>query len=182
MENPTTNQEENGFIRLVKSFVFFLLLVLVIVACFWVSFQLGKRILVPVKEPAAKKINVTLAAASSPEVYVYQEDEQKKNTAAVTATTQPKVVVPITKPLVTQVKKVAPITKQVNGQYYKVVAGLFKDKEAAISLVNRLNVNGVATYLRKTGSSWRVQVGAYKTKSQAVNLKNSLNAKGFNAS
>lgn len=153
-----------------RLFVFFLLLA-VIAASFWVSFIFGKRILMPVKKTAQSRI-VAPIPEPPPSIAGLQKIEDvpaepvvkvKKSTA----------VKEVKKPRVAK-KKYYPHT------YYKVQAGVFKHKGNALTLANKLNKQGLSTYIKKIKKGYyRVQVGAFKTKGRALALQKEIKKKGF---
>jgi cell division protein FtsN len=63
--------------------------------------------------------------------------------------------------------------------YYKVQAGVFRDKTKAQALIERIAADGFDTYLKKVAADWRVQVGAFREKIEAKTLQDQLADKGF---
>jgi cell division septation protein DedD len=183
--DPIPNQNEGpgvvniprrrgGFLSFIKHLFVFILLVGVIVASFWVSFNLGRRLLVPVKELPARKIEVAIpepppsiaALQEFEEIVLVEEEEESKPASEPIA---PKATEPKAKK-----DSAAGATK-----YYKVQAGVFAEKANADSLAKKLRTNGFDTYIRKVSKGWRVQVGAFIGKKWALNLQQSLKARGF---
>ncbi|MFA4844454.1 MAG: SPOR domain-containing protein [Candidatus Margulisiibacteriota bacterium] len=159
-----------------KNLFVFLVLVLIVAASFFVSFQLGSRILSPVKKTPEAKI-----AAPIPEppesIRALQRLQAALSTEAKKAVKQtPKKKVLCRKQAAAAAKAVT-----VGKGYYKVQAGLFADKEAAKQLADKLSTSGFDVFIRKAGSGWRVQVGAYRTKAIAEELRGKLAAKGFSS-
>ena len=170
-------KRKNGFLSFVKNVILFILLIGVISASFWVSFLLGKRILVPVKKIPERRIDIvipeppsSIAALQDLEEVMEAELEKAGPPRKTVAAAEPEVVA---EPKVTKSRGVVP--------YYKVVVGLYADKERATALVQDLKTNGFGSYLKKMNAGWRVQVGAFKSKIYAQNLQRSLRVKGFDS-
>ncbi|MGB9613711.1 MAG: SPOR domain-containing protein [Candidatus Margulisiibacteriota bacterium] len=154
-----------------KNFFIFLALLAIVVGSFWLSFQLGKRILVPVKRP---KIEVSIPEPP-PSLKALEQLQKALSPEAVTKKEE------IKKEEV--IKKVAQpvLRKKGKGRYYKVQAGWFKDKIAAEGLAERLRNSGFEVYVKKVFGGWRVQVGAFVRKSSADLQKRKLIDQGFKA-
>jgi cell division protein FtsN len=172
---------ENRFGGLLKNGLTFLLLLLVVIASFWVSFQLGRRILLPVnKVPGAAKIEA--AVPETPDSIKALQRLQ----AALSGEAQKKTVVK---------KKAAAKTVQYNrvvvarpvsyrksksGRgYFKVQAGWFTDRNMANELAGKVKAAGHGVFIRKVRGGWRVQAGAFRKKSEAEALRQKLAAQGF---
>ncbi|MEE8638070.1 MAG: SPOR domain-containing protein [Candidatus Margulisiibacteriota bacterium] len=160
-------KRKSGFAGLIKNLLLLLLLAGVIVASFWISFHLGKRILVPVKKIPERRIEVaipepppSIAAMQRLEEVMIEELEKEEPAEVVVAKPKPK-------------PKAGAI------HYYKVQAGVFSEKNNAIGFAKKLRASGFETYIKKVSKGWRVQAGAFFKKAQALHLQNSLNAKGF---
>ena len=195
-----------GFVR---NLLVFVVLIGVIVGSFWVSFELGKKILFPAKN-VKSKIQVAVPEPP-PSIMALQELEKimsegtgkgKKGKSALpkvpkasaqaakiaqkAAVEIPKMELPLP-PVSTTVravkpkivKKAAKVQKRSGNGFFKVQAGLFVEKDRAKELAAQINVAGYSTYLKKLDSGWRVQVGAYRNKSEAETLKNALEGKGI---
>lgn len=174
---------ENRFLSWLKGLLTFLVLVAVVVASFWVSFRLGKSILMPVKKTPERKIEAAIpeAPASIKALQRLQEamsaEARKKEAKKLARAAKPQLRA-VRKPLCrVQKRKVA-----AGKGYYKVQAGWFADKEKAAELASRLKDSGFEVYQRKISGGWRVQAGAYKTKSTAEALRKKLKDKGFDSS
>jgi cell division septation protein DedD len=162
-------KRKSGFAGLIKNFLLLLLLAGIIVASFWVSFHLGKRILVPVKKIPERRIEVaipepppSIAAMQRLEEVMIEELEKEEQASVVVAKPKPK-----------------PKPKAGAIHYYKVQAGVFSEKNNAVGFAKKLGASGFETYIKKVSKGWRVQVGAFFKKAQALDLQNTLNAKGF---
>jgi hypothetical protein len=182
--DPTPKQNEGpnvvnipkkggGFLSFLKHLVVFVLLVGVIVASFWVSFSLGKRLLVPVKKMPGRQIEVAIPEppASVAALQEFEEiilEEKEEEVQPEPSKPQP------AKPEVVKKRASPPDTK-----YYKVQAGVFGSKTNASDLAKKLRASGIDTFIRKVSQGWRVQAGAYMSKKWALNQQHKLKAKGF---
>jgi cell division protein FtsN len=179
MENfdENLNEESKGHIRIpgknklgasIKNIVLFLLLIALIVGSFWVSFNLGKKILSPVKKPE-KKIDVAIPEPP-PSIAGLQSLEELEVVEEKTVMAPKEKVEPVVTQRIPSV-----------GPYYKVQAGYFNNKNNALNLSAKLQANGVDTFVRKIGKGYRVQAGAYSTKKWAIVQRDALKRKGFDA-
>lgn len=161
-------KRKSGFLGFIKNFLLFILLIGIIVSSFWVSFLLGKRILVPVKKMPKQRFEVAVPESRpSPAALQRLEevmiDEVKKDASPVAvAEAEPKKVI-----------------KPGAEHYYKVQAGVYSNMSNAEEFAKKLQTRGFATYIKKVSKGWRVQVGAFYKKAHALHLQNSLSAKGF---
>ncbi len=153
-----------------KPLLVFLLLVILIIGCFWVSFSLGRRLLSPSR--SAEKIQVAIPEPPASIAHL------QKLAAAVSLETAKKVKTtvkaPIMKPLIKSKSAV-----KVSKKLYKIQAGLFTKKADALALSEKLNGDGFETSVKKVGGSWRVQTGAFRNLSSAQKLQKSLTEKGY---
>lgn len=163
-------RKRSGLAEFFKSVFVLLLLVGIVVGSFWVSFLLGKKVLLPVKtletkeltpieeripDIEAPKLHENVILAEIPTV----EEEELEPPA--------KVVVPKTVPLE-------------QNRYYKVQAGVFSSRIDAAALVDRLKAAGFSAFIRKLpNGTFRVQAGAFRTRSQAQVLVTKLSVKHF---
>lgn len=163
-------RKRGGLFDFLKSVFVFLLLVGIVIGSFWVSFLIGKRVLVPVKSLETRELpaiveNVTVEEETMPDVVTSETEIAKIN-----KTVPSKRITPVEEPM--EVIK-----------YYKVQAGLFTDKASADKLVAQLKDAGVSAFVRKiSASGFRVQVGAYRTRAKAQGLVSELKSKGFDCS
>ncbi len=155
-----------SFTRLIKYLFIFVLMVGVIFASFWVSFGLGKKILISRSKP---EIALSTEESREPEKIVAKAENEKVEVKSATTT----VLKPKPKP--------KPAVVSERGKFYKVQAGVFSVKSGALNLSKRLKESGFDTYIKKISTGWRVQVGAFKTISRARSLQSSLSAKGFDS-
>ncbi len=172
---PGAFPRENRFLALIKNILIFVVLLGIVLASFIVSFQLGKKILMPSKK-APEKIT-----AAIPEPPPSLKSLQKLQ--AIMATETPK------KPAKAIAKRhtkrhyrraAAPAYRRTaRGHYYKIEAGLFDDKSQADALGEKMKASGIAIYIKPVGESWRVQAGAYRLKTQADKAKAEIASKGF---
>lgn len=164
----------NNFFGFIKSLSVFILLVAIIAASFWVSFLLGKRILMPARKVPRPKIEVTIPEPPASIAALQEFEEITKEVKTEPAKPKPKIVKKSVKPE----KQYTSVEKR----YYKVQAGIFVHKSNALKTAERLEANGFQTYMKKVDQGWRVQVGAYIKESMAQSLQKALSAKGFAAS
>lgn len=155
------------FISLLKNLATMLALLLVVVASFWVSFQLGKRILVPVIKLPEGRIEAAVPEPPSA-IQALQEPVAEK-------LEEPAVVPEVKKVKRPAVVKVAEAVRH----YFKVQAGLYVDRGSARTLADQVKENGFDVFVRKVSEGWRVQVGAFRTKAEAENLQKALSIKGL---
>lgn len=161
-ERKKKNPKDFGWL---KNLFVALLLVGIVVGSFWISYLIGKKMLVPVK-PLPKRVIPTPS--------ITPEEVLKE----VTTPPPPKIEVakeetkaPSPKPAVTE-----------KLHYYKVQAGVFKTKTEALSLAKKLDSSGFPTFVRKLENGmWRVQVGAFKTRNRAEILQGQLKTKGYSS-
>jgi len=171
---PGVFPRENRFLALIKSILVFIVLLGIVLASFIVSFQLGKKILMPSKK-APEKITATI-----PEPPPSLKSLQKLQ-AIMSAETS-------VKPAKLAAKRhrkhhyrraLLAYRPSARGHYYKIEAGLFSDKTQADALGEKMKASGIAIYLKPVGGSWRVQAGAYRTKGMAEKQKAELASKGY---
>ena len=161
----------SGFLGWIKNILIFAALVVVVVSSFWISFQLGKRILLPVKRP--EKIQAAVPEAP-PSVKALQELEK----VAQPEPDQKPEVKPEVK-VVEEPQKIA--VRTVYGGYYKVHVGVLDDKIKARELGDKLESDGFDVYIKPVDEGYRVQVGAFRTQAEAEALQSALSEKGFSA-
>lgn len=157
----------------VKNLFIFLALLAIVIGSFWLSFQLGKKILVPVRKPRIE-VPITepppsLKALEKLQLAITKEAEEKVQ--------KEKVSLPPKK----EIKKKTGIRGVcLREKYYKVQAGWFKSKDRAIGLAEKLKSKGFEVFVKKVCGGWRVQVGAFKSKVKAEDLQKKLKREGFN--
>jgi cell division protein FtsN len=172
------NQEipkKNQVVESSKNIALILILTIIIIGSFWVSFQLGKKLLVPVKKMPKEKIEVTIPEAP-PSVAHLQKLEKLSGLKSATKPTTPAPAVCATKPVVSN-----STTKVVSGKYYKLQVGLFTYKSNAVNLTTKLTSCGLEAFYRSVKGKWRVQAGAYRKKSDALNAQKALKKKGYDS-
>ena len=171
-----------------KSLLFAFVLVFLVIGSFWVSFLIGKRILVPSKSlpkveivenevvpvPAAPKIS---APAPKAEVIEYPNLNAGVEVKKPAAVVKKKIIVPVA----AEKKETVPDRPlAAEDAYYKVEAGLFTSKAGAIEKMKELEEQGFEVFAKETGAEgWRVQAGAFKTREKAEKVIADLKAKGF---
>jgi len=174
--------KENNFLTRVKNILVFLILAGVVVASFWISFQLGKRIIFPVKK-LPERIEVAIPEPP-PSIQALQKLQEimSAEVGSAEAKKEEKKVAVVPKKVVKKVVAKPAAKAVITGKgYYKVQAGLFSQKTKALALADQVKTKGFDVCLKKVSSGWRVQVGAFRTKSSAAKLISSLNKKGFKA-
>lgn len=164
---------ENRFFSFLKNVLIFLVLVGIVVASFMVSFQLGKKILVPTKK-APEKITAAIPE-TPPSLKSLQKLQALMSAEAVGK--EAKKAAP--KKHKRHCRKSGAAGRHARGSYYKIQAGLFADKAQAAALAETMKTAGIDIYIKKVGGSWRVQAGAYKTKDMADKAAAEVEAKGF---
>lgn len=197
---------ENKLITWLKGLLTFFILLAVVVSSFWISFQLGKRIIMPVKKSPENRLNVAMPepppsnkallelemALSAEAKKVSQKIPDVPKVLAVKTQVAKAVTTTLIEPSISEhlVAKAAPVRRSVPkvisqpkrvNQYYKVQAGYYAERDSAQELIDKLQSNGYATYLKKVGSGWRVQVGAFKTQKEAAGLRGALLSNGFSS-
>ncbi len=170
---------QNKFLALVKNLLVLVILVAVILGSFWVSFNLGKKLLMPVKKTAMGRINVSIPEPPASIAHLQKLDKLITPTKEV----RDQVVQRTTTTVTLARRPVQPVVGYTgaSGQYYKVQAGYFKELDNALNLSKQLKSNGFETFIKKLNSGWRVQVGAFRSKKWAQQLQRSLKAKGFDS-
>ena len=159
-------KRRGGFIEFLKNIFVGLLLIGIVIGSFWVSFLIGKRVLLPVKPLATVELPPI-------EESIPLEEETEALTVLVTPeeSSAPEVSVKVVEPKPEPLEKI---------RYYKVQAGLFEAQAEAQALVDKLKEKGFTSFVRKmSDSAWRVQAGAFRTKDRAQVLVDQLKAKGF---
>ncbi len=187
----------------VKNIFVGLLLVGIVVGSFWVSFLIGKKVLVPpVKNLATVEVPVqapkTVSNADLEKATPVAEEPVAEEPATTLGPEQPitpraaKAIAakaglpkPITskklaasKKLKTKaVPKAAAKTK--GSKFYKVIVGTFPTAGEANQLVAQLKKGGFGSYVKKIAGGYRVQAGAFDSSAQASPLVVKLKNKGF---
>lgn len=172
-----------------KNLIVFLVLVFIVAVSFYISFQLGSRILSPVKKSSEQKIEAaipeppaSIIALQKLQAILSQEARQVKPVVAKTQSPLPFKRVAGGKKLGSRVAAGLVVQKRLTGKhFYKVQVGFFEDKAAADQLGVKVRASGFDRYVRKSGNGWRVQAGAYRTKELAEELRGELAAKGFSS-
>lgn len=168
--------QENHALILIRNIVILIILIAIILISFWLSFNLGKKLLMPVKKKPIERIEVTIPEPP-PSIAAMQADLATQEAIDVEEERTPVTIKP------RRGKVVKTYTAAVSGRYWKVQAGLFSNKSDALALERRLKAAGFDTYVVKKIDSgkWRVQIGAYESKQWAEKLRRSLTAKGFDS-
>lgn len=171
---PGAFPRENRFLAVLKNIFIFIVLLGIVLASFIVSFQLGKKILIPTKKAPEK---ITAAIPEPPpsikslqklQAIMSAETPKKPAKAAVKRRKKP-----------TYRRAAVSSRRTASGRYYKIEAGLYGDKDEANALGEKLKASGIAVYIKPVGGNWRVQAGAYRLKAQADKAKAEIASKGF---
>ncbi len=171
---PGTFPRENRFLALVKNILVFVVLLGIVLASFIVSFQLGKKILMPSKK-APEKITAAIpepppSLKSLQKLQAIMSSEATKKPARKSSARRHH------KHYRRTGRAYHPVAR---GHYYKIEAGLFPDKDQADALAEKMKTSGIAIYIKPVGDNWRVQAGAYRLKAQADKAKAEIASKGF---
>lgn len=148
-----------------KSFLTVVVLLAVVAASFWLSFQLGKRLFTPARKLSERKIEVPIPEPP-PSIKALQRLQAVMSKEAAVPGPGEKVA-----------GKKVPCAKGL----FKVQAGWFIKKENAERLVSNLKAKGFDAFIKKVGRGWRVQVGAYYSRSHAKTQQKKLRASGFDS-
>jgi len=179
----------------IKNIFVGLLLVGIVVGSFWISFLIGKKVLVPpirnlptFEIPAPKAISKADIEKATPvnEEPVIQEREIKGidvksklpkpiSVIKVQSAAKPIAVKATSKPAAIK----TPIAQSKGVKYYKVIVGTFKTAIEANTQVKSLKEKGFQSYVKKLSGLYRVQAGAFDTKDKANPLVVKLKGKGF---
>ena len=162
-----------------KKFFLIILLIAVIVGSFWVSFLIGKRMLLPAKKLPESltppQINSIVAepviSDTSLDISIEVETSIPKNKP---------IVIPESK---VEIKKIVkPVVKKVyTSGTYKVQVGAFGKYSNAKGQVSNLKKKGYNASISKYGKLWRVLAGSFSSQSSANKLVTKLKASGFDA-
>jgi len=147
------------------------LLIGIVVGSFWISFLIGKRVLVPVKTISTREL--TPIEEEIPEI------EKKIVGGPAIASSEVGIIGVIEEEAPAKIIEPQPVQPETM-KYYKVQAGLFTTVSEAEELSARLKQSGFSCFIKKlSNSTYRVQAGAFRTKSRAQTLVNQLQVKGF---
>ncbi|MFH1710047.1 MAG: SPOR domain-containing protein [bacterium] len=175
------------------------LLVGIVVGSFWISFLVGKRVLVPPVRnlptletaplKAISKLDIERAVPVKEEPVI---KEREIKAVEVKAKLPPPVAVkkimtakkigaartPVKTAVVKPAVK-APAEKTVSAKYYKVIAGTYKTAAEVNKVIKSLKEKGFRSYVKKISGLYRVQVGAFDESDKADPLVVQLKEKGF---
>ena len=116
------------------------LLILLVIGSFWLSFFLGKKLLVPIKPlpeaPTLPKEEMVTPEAITAEAPVFIHERKT-------------IEIPLTKP--EEKPKPKAVAVPAAGTFYKVQAGAFKNKENALNLSEKLQSEGFETFVGQKG-------------------------------
>ena len=177
----------------IKNIFVGLLLVGIVVGSFWISFLIGKKVLVPpiknlptFEMPAPKTITKAELEGATPvkEEFALQEKEIK----AIGLKT--KLLQPVAAKKALSIKEAGktvavrpeikiPVAKTKGAKFYKVITGTYKTAGEANELTRSLKEKGFQSYVKKISGLFRVQAGAFDKKEKAAPLVVKLKDKGF---
>jgi cell division protein FtsN len=180
---PPEAPRGNKFFGWLRGFFIFIALVLVVLASFWISFQLGKKILSPAKKFAEEKIKAEIpepppSIKSLQKLGITVSGEAKKHLERALGKVARAKPESIRERKRTRIVKPAVAGKQ---YYYKIQAGVFADRSEAQELAEKMKAAGISVFVRKVKAGWRVQAGAYNTRAAAAKMQSGLKQKGFDA-
>ena len=69
--------------------------------------------------------------------------------------------------------------RAIKKHYYKVIAGVFKNKSSAQTQITSLKNKEFESFIKRTRHGYRVQVGAYRSLAEAKTLQAKLKESGF---
>lgn len=167
-----------------------------IVGSFWLSFLIGRRILVPIKQPPQKvqeirkviPIREPMAAAPVKESLSDLSPINKKIALQKSIKPKKKTAVQISRKI--NVKRIViPVVQKASVKLestpiadilYRVQIAQLYDKDAAIGLMKELQKKEFDVFARDSGNGkWYVQIGAFKDKIKARKIISDLKFKGF---
>jgi len=164
---------------IIKNFFIGLLLVGIVVGSFWISFLIGKKILVPpvkslptVEIPVPKAISPAEIEKAMPvkEEPAVKEREIKGPVKTAAKAVKAPAAVATSKPAA---------SKTAGIKYYKVVVGTYNTAAEANKMAGELKNKGFKCYIKKINGTFRAQAGAFDSREKAIPLVVKLKAKGF---
>ena len=180
---------------LIKNFLVGVLLVAIVVGSFWISFLLGKKVLVPpvknlqtmqpVESAAPKPVSKSELESATP---VQGEEEAPIPEKEIKAVEKKE---GLPKPIMRAAPKASeaipayattPAAPPSKGSYYKIIVGNYATMADAKRVTTVLKARGFQSYTKRTAAGYRVQAGAVQTRAQALPIFNKLKAKGFTPS
>ena len=168
-----------------RGMMFAALVALLVVGSFWVSFLVGRKILVPVKKLPKMDVPAVKAYSIFPQGGKTEKGPEKKIIKLVLppVPSQEAVIRPVKRAKKAGKKKVVVTVepeKKANPVFYKVYAAVEASKDKTADLMKKLGGEGFECYSRQIeGDNWAVQAGAFKDKAKALMLMKDLKAKGF---
>jgi len=155
-----------------KNILLSIILLGVIVLSFWISFLIGKQMLIPVKKiPTGYLITgeATLPPPLTPEKIDLEVETVKSAPPAESKTAKP-----------AYTKRTVQKTEPAESVYY-IQAGLFSSKANAQKLVSDLKAKGYEASLKRAGKFYKVTAGEGLTLAEAKSLSAQIKASGFEA-
>jgi hypothetical protein len=178
----------------IKNIFVGLLLVAIVVGSFWVSFLIGKKVLVPpiknlptFESPAPRtvsRMDIEKAAPVREEPAISEKEVKETEIKAglpkpvsASKVAAAKKIVPQTLHKTAAAKKSAVKTK--GGNHYKVIVGANKSAAEADALVKSLKAKGYRSYVKMASGQYRIQAGAFESREKANPMVVELRKKGF---
>jgi len=179
----------------IKNIFVGLLLVGIVVGSFWISFLIGKKVLVPpiknlptfeITAPKAiSKADIEKATPVNEEPAI--QEREIKGADVRSKLPKPISVIKVQSPAKPAAVKATskqaaiktPVARSTGIKYYKVIVGTFKTAIEANAQVKSLKEKGFQSYVKKLSGLYRVQAGAFDTKDKANPLVVRLKGKGF---
>lgn len=178
----------------VRGLVFVLVVILLVICSFWISFLVGRKLLTP--ENQIKELEqlghveeVELPKHVTPEKKPARKIEPVPPVMPVIE--EPVPAPAIVKPAVKKpakakaVKRPVPaeeeVSEPVSSGLYTVRAGSAGNKEDAVNMVEKLRADGIEAFQKESGGTYVIQAGVFRSKANAQKLVDELEAKGYKA-
>lgn len=151
-----------------------------IIGSFWLSFLMGRRILVPIKQQPQKVQEIRKIIPLKEPIVSEPIKEKVTSKNKIQPLIKQKVnikriVIPVAKKI--SIKKESPV---ITDSLYRVQIAQLYDKDAAIGLMKELQKKEFDVFARDSGNGkWYVQIGAFKDKIKARKVIADLKSKGL---
>ncbi len=189
-----------------KTVFVLVLIVVLVIGSFWISFLLGRQILSPLRKLPEIDYSAVQKSLDEPKPAVPQVQEQPAVVEEELSEEPAAVVVPEVKKTVPAKKPAAPAVKPAPAEdmdddipespipetavapassgLYRVQVTTTKTKDDALAIMKDLKAGGFETFARDLGAGkgFSVQVGVFKSKKNADILIEQLKSKGFSGS
>jgi len=176
-----------------STFSIYLILILVVIASFWLSFSIGKKLLNPPKRMAEMNLiqepkiyeNMPFFASTgevlsekyTPEVISEDVVAEKPYLQEEPENIEPKVEEKPKQKKEPKQPSVEP--SHFAKKFYKIISGTFPSRSDAEALASNIKTAGFECFIKASGANWIVQSGAYVKKDGADTLSDTLKEKGF---